>query len=326
MLINNVEEIREYLGRAVNASFEPTSLLPFVGMATDNYIKKAIGETYFARIESANDLTEDELELKKLIKRALSFYAYGLYLPFALGNDGDGGLHEPENTNTKPLRIGVLEKRQRATAEYSATSIEAVLVMLFENKSLFPKFWETDFAVDLKKRWFRNAEELNAIFPYLNCNYRLLLTLNPYFKGVTNSIVKDTIGEAILNFVINYHDAPTTPTNLIHAQLYNYVRQFIVISAYEESLLFLQFAQTEKGIRVYSEFDGINNSKAPEKDQWAEYKKKISEMKSSIKKTLIGFLSANITTFPDFQSNVLYKSSKSRLPDNSQLKSVFRMR
>lgn len=326
MLINNVEEIRVYLGRAVNASFEPTSLLPFVEMATDTYIKKAIGDTYFARIESANDLTADELVLQKLIKRALSFYAYGLYLPFALGNDGDGGLHEPENTNTKPLRIGVLEKRQRATADYSASSIEAVLVMLFENKALFPKFWETDFAVDLEKRWFRNAIELNNIFPYLNCNYRLLLTLNPYFKMVSESILKDVIGESILTFVKNYHNAPTTPKNLIHQKLYDHVREFIVITGYEESLLFLQFAQTEKGIRVYSEFDGINNSKAPDKEQWAEYKKKISEMKSSIKKTLIGFLSANITTFPDFQSNVLYRSSTSRLPDNSKLKSIFRMK
>lgn len=326
MLINNVEEIREYLGRAVNASFEPTSLVPFIKMATDTYLKKAIGADYLERIDTADDLSPEEIELKDLLKRALSFYAYGLYLPFSLGNDGDGGLHEPENTNTKPLRIGVLEKRQRATAEYSANAIEAVLQKLFEEKEEFEVFWESSFGEDLSKYWFRNTLELQTIFPQINANYRLLLTLNPYFLNITDSSLRDIIGDNLLTFIKAYHLNPTSPISLIHESLYKYVRQFIAIAGYEESLVFLQFAQTDKGIRVYSEFDGINNSKAPEKEQWVEYKRTIDTLKQSAKNTLVGFLSQNVETFPDFKSSVLYRDNSSRLPDNSKRKSIHRMR
>ncbi|MCU0336600.1 MAG: hypothetical protein MUF12_01955 [Sediminibacterium sp.] len=326
MLINNVEEIREYLGRAVNASFEPTSLQPFIRMATDTYLKKAIGAEYLHRIETAINLTNEELELKHLLKRALSLYAYELYLPFALGNDGDGGLHEPENTNTKPLRIGVLEKRQRATAQYSGNAMEAVLEKLFEQKNDFQVFWDSDFGKELNKYWFRNTKEIQIIFPQLNINYRLLITLNPYFVNITDSTLRDLIGDELLAFVKDYHKTPTSPTNLTHQNLYNHVRKFIAIAGYEESLVFLQFVQTEKGIRVYSEFDGINNSKAPEKEQWAEYKRSIETLKQSAKNTLLGFLSQNTDTFTSFKSSVLYKGNTSRMPDNSKRKSIFRMR
>ena len=325
MLINNVEKLREYLGRAVNASFEPTSLKPYIQLAQDTYITNVIGAEYLEYLENGDDLDTINQAMRIMVERALAFYAYEKYLPYALGNDGDGGLHEPENTNTKPLRIGVLEKRQRATLLNASESIEMVLFTLYTFKANYPEFWESDFGVELSKKWFKNAHDLNSVFPQINTNYRTLLTLNPYFDSIVDTTLRDMIGEDMITQIKAHALTPPSSPNLILDRLYHHVRKYIAYAGYEESLLFLQVQQTEKGLRVYSEFDGINNSKPPEPKQFEEYKKKLNTMSLSAKNTLIGFLNEHIEDFPDFKNSPLYREDKKRMPDNKKYKTIFRM-
>jgi disulfide oxidoreductase YuzD len=324
MLINNVEKLREYLGRAVNASFEPTSLLPFVKMAQDTYIQNAIGKDYLAFLETTGLNTLNEA-MKIMVERALALYAYEKYLPYALGNDGDGGLHEPENMNTKPLRIGVLEKRERATSKNASEAIEAVLFTLYSFKSNYPEFWNSSFGQNLSKKWFKNAHELNEVFPQLNIDYRILLTLNPYFDSVAETMLNDILGDALMNQVIAVRENTNTNPNIHLKTLYVHAKRYIAVTGYEEALTFLQIQQTPKGLRVYSEFDGINNSKAPDTKQYEEYKRKISVLSSSAKNTLIGYLNQNIDNFPDFKNSYLYREDKKRGPQNKKYKTIFRM-
>jgi hypothetical protein len=325
MLIQNVAKLREYLGRAVNASFEPTSLTPFIQLAQDTYIKSAIGETYLNHLETNNSLNTLEAAMKIMVERALAFYAYEKYLPYSLGNDGDGGLHEPENTNTKPTRIGVLEKRQRATMLNASEAIEMVLFTLYSFKVNYPIFWNSTFGVELSKKWFKNAHDLNSVFPQLQSNYRTLVTLNPYFDTIVDTNLRDIIGDAMITQIKAHALTPPVVTNPVLDRLYGHVRKYIALAGYEESLLFLQVQQTEKGLRVYSEFDGINNSKAPEPKQFEEYKRKLTILSSSAKNTLIGFLNEHIEDFPDFVSSPLYREDKKRLPNNKKYKTIFRM-
>jgi hypothetical protein len=325
MLIQNVEKLREYLGRAVNASFEPTSLTPFIQLAQDTYIKSAIGETYLNHLETNNSLNTLESAMKIMVERALAFYAYEKYLPYSLGNDGDGGLHEPENTNTKPLRIGVLEKRQRATLLNASEAIEMVLFTLYTFKVNYPIFWNSDFGIELSAKWFKNAHDLNTVFPQLNTNYRILRSLNPYFETIAETNLRDIIGDAIITQIKAHALTPPLIPNLILDKLYLHIRKYIAYAGYEESLLFLQVYQTEKGLRIYSEFDGINNSKAPEPKQFEEYKRKINILSTSAKNTLVGFLNEHIEDFQGFINSPLYREDKKRLPNNKKYKTIFRM-
>ena len=111
MLIRNVEELRKYLGRAVNSSFEIESLQPFIEMAEDEFIKKALGIAYYNELNTQftnEELTTNNVFILTYIQRALAFYTYYLYLPYSIGNDGDNGLQETETDKTKPVRIGVI--------------------------------------------------------------------------------------------------------------------------------------------------------------------------------------------------------------------------
>lgn len=323
MLIQNVQELRVYLGRAVNASFEAESLTPFISLAEDQYINRAFGSAFIADLAENHDTTEKE-NLLKLIKRSLAFYSYHKYLPYAIGNDGDGGLVEPENTNTKPVRIGVLEKRQRASIENASDSMEAALASLFAQKSDFTTFFESDFGKEIAKKWFRTADELSIIMPFIGTSYRLLFTLQKYFDNAVSDNVLDILGTDILGIVKAYHAQPSE--SALHKALYDATRRFIAFSGYQESLLFLQYHQTPEGIRVLSEFDGINNSKSPDPNQWVEYKRNINTRTEAARNTLIAFLNKHAEDLPSFKTSPLYKPSQTnRGPDNKKYKSILRM-
>lgn len=331
MLIRNVEELRKYLGRAVNSSFEMDSLQPFIELAQDEFIKKALGSVYFAELDTQyNDgengsLSVDNKFIFPYIQRALAFYTYHKYLPYAIGNDGDNGLQETETDKTKPVRIGVLEKRQRETILNASNSIETVLQLLFSLKFPYPTFWNSVTGVALKKSWFGTAEQLSNVLPLVDGSYRLLLTLNRYFVWAEGTRLLQILGTDILAIVKAYHVTPNLTTG--QADLYRLSRQYLAWAAYDEAILFLNVVPSgQGGLRVLSEFDGINNSKAPDENQWQEYKRVIGNHTLSARADLIGFLNKNAETFPSFKTSMLYKPEQSRLPDNKQYRSVFRMK
>ncbi|MEA5257172.1 DUF6712 family protein [Arcicella aquatica] len=332
MLIRNVEELRKYLGRAVNASFEIESLQPFIELAEDEYLKKGLGLVYFNELNNqvngtgSVQLSANNAFILPYIQRALAFYTYHLYLPYAIGNDGDNGLQETETDTTKPARIGVLEKRQRATIENASKAMETVLELLFAEPNKYPTFWGSAFGIAFKKSWFGTAEQLSNALPLVDCSYRLLLTLNKYFVWAETARLQQIVGIEIMTMLKNYHLTPNLVTGM--ADLYRLSRQYLAWAAYEEALLFLNVVQLGNGgLRVLSEFDGINNTKAPDQNTWMEYKRNIDTRTSSARADLIGFLNKNADNFPTFKTSILYKAeSQSRLPDNKKYRSVFRMK
>lgn len=330
MLIRNVEELRMFLGRAVNASFEFDSLQPFIMLAQDEYLKKGLGFAYFNELDiqcngvEGATLSPDNAFILRYVQRALAFYTYHKYLPYAIGSDGDNGLQEMETDKTKPVRIGVLEKRQRETIENASVAMETILSFLFELKHKYPTFWNSDFGIKLKTSWFGTAQQLSDALPLVGDSHRLLLTLNRYFTFAERSKISPVIGKQLLISVKNYHLNPSNDE--VMGDLYRLTKQAIAWLAYDEALVFLNITQTGKGsLRVLSEFDGINNAKAPDADQWTEYKRNVKVRTEGAMGDLVGFLNKNAETFPDFKNQLAYKISKGRLPDNSKYKSIFRM-
>jgi hypothetical protein len=139
MLIKSTQEMRAFLGRAISSDFTFDSLKPYLELAQQDYLVKALGAEYWAVLETQAQNNEAN-PILPLVSRALAFYAYHKYLPYSIGLDSDTGLQETESDNTKPLRIGVLEKRQRETIENASNALEAVLLELFKNKTNYQAF------------------------------------------------------------------------------------------------------------------------------------------------------------------------------------------
>ena len=104
MLIKSTQEMRAFLGRAISSDFTFDSLKPYLELAQQDYLVKALGAEYWAILEAQAQNNEAN-PILPLVRRALAFYAYHKYLPYSIGLDSDNGLQETESDNTKPLRL-----------------------------------------------------------------------------------------------------------------------------------------------------------------------------------------------------------------------------
>ncbi|NBB26770.1 DUF6712 family protein [Cellulophaga sp. BC115SP] len=325
MLIKSTQEMRAFLGRAISSDFTFDSLKPYLELAQQDYLVKALGAEYWAILEAQALNSEVNNPILPLVSRALAFYAYHKYLPYSIGLDSDNGLQETESDSTKPLRIGVLEKRQRETIENASNALESVLLELFKNKTTYQAFWATPYGISLKSVWFPTATHLTDVLPLVGGSYRMFVSINRYFVWAEVSKVLPVIGMATLTQIKQAHINNATDEVLVNAC--RLLKQYIAWAAYEEALLFLNVVQLGNGsLRVLSEFDGINNTKAPDEKLWAEYKRGIQNRTDGAYNDLIGFLSKNVATFSDFANQAAYKPERGRLPDNSKYKSIFRMK
>jgi hypothetical protein len=81
-------------------------------------------------------------------------------------------------------------------------------------------------------------------------------------------------------------------------ELVAYVSRYVAWAAYLEALDYLVVWATPKGLRVLSEFDGINNKKTPEASDVALLKLSVERKCESYRGALLGFMGDNLTEFP----------------------------
>ena len=143
MLLKSVDDIILYLGRAVMSATTDDFIKPYIQAAQEDILVKAIGREIVTEFDNlynspswnSGTTTTQQTELLHKMQRALAWYAYSKYLPFAIGNDGDNGLQEIGTDSTKPVRIGVLDKRTRETEKNAHDALENLLVFLAANSS-----------------------------------------------------------------------------------------------------------------------------------------------------------------------------------------------
>ena len=148
MLLRGVPDIIKFLGRAVMSATTDEFLTPYIHLAQDGELTRALGLVFVAELDGPllrNQLTVANVAIMPYVQKVLAWYAYQHYLPFAIGNDGDNGLQEVGTDSTSPVRIGVLDKRIRETEKNAIDSLESLL-----------QYVESKPAADLPNLpWFR---------------------------------------------------------------------------------------------------------------------------------------------------------------------------
>jgi hypothetical protein len=154
MLIRNIDTVIKYLGRAVNTSMTFGWIEAYCSNAENEYLTRVFGEEFLAELNTAADGTPTG-KVETLIAKAqevIAWYGYTSYLPFSIGQDGDFGLQEEDTDKSSPVRIGVLDKRQREAASNASKAMERLLVWLYQNKA--------DFATWLASATYQKRAEL----------------------------------------------------------------------------------------------------------------------------------------------------------------------
>ena len=315
ILISNSQLVRCLGTGAISASDDSNRLLSFAPSA-ELLVRKALGAETFAylKITNISQIAAMSTEKKALfdwVERAVAFYTYSFYLPFALGTEGDNGLQEVESDKTKPVRMGVLDKRLNATPELAAEALEEALRLLYEKVSIYT-FWATSEAYGVVKSLFiRFGSDLGKFLPPSLGTYLFFGSIRQFLADAERDLAQPLLGLGLFNALKTKQLAGTL--SVLETELLGYVCRFVAWAAYLEALDFLVVVVTSGGkIRVASEFDGINNRKAPTINDMADLKLSVERKRDEYRGALIGFLIENKTALP------LWASGGGQVPGSSQ--------
>jgi hypothetical protein len=232
-------------------------------------------------------------------------------LPYALGSEGDNGLQEVESDKTKPVRMGVLDKRLKATPELAAEALEEALRLLYENVDVYD-FWADSEAYRVVKGLFiRFGSELGQFLPPSLGTYLFFGGIRQFLADAERDLVRPLLGDGLFDSLKDKQLADTL--SVLEAELLGYVCRFEAWAAYLEALDFLVVVVTDGGkIRVLSEFDGINNKKAPNDKEMGNLKLSVERKRDDYRGALLGFLGKNIADLP------LWASGGGQVPTSSK--------
>ncbi|MEZ0607843.1 DUF6712 family protein [Fibrella sp. WM1] len=328
-LINDIDTLKRYLGRAINKATTWAFIQSYVELAQYEYIVPAIGPEMLAELQTqvtANTLTPVNRLLLELTQKALAFYAYQKYLPYSIGNDGDNGMQEQGTNDTKPVRMGVLDLRRRETAENASKAIEQVLVQLFTFVEQYPTWKSSDSYRDARGLFIGNATELTKSLPQAAGSYRLYTSLKTYLADAERMSITSLLGKAQFDALKAAQLAGNLST--VNADLLEKVGKAAATVAYAEALYNLNVVQTPGGqLRMLSDFDGIYNQKAVTGHELEQAQRRADGQAAASLNSLKSFLTANAEAYPLYKNSSSYAApGPNALPDNSRYQGVFRMR
>jgi hypothetical protein len=330
MLLKGIPDLIRYLGRAVMAATTDDFIAPYVQLAQDGELTRALGPALVALLDTEyqNDtLSEANALIFPYVQKTVAWYAYLHYLPFAIGNDGDNGLQEMGTESTSPVRIGVLDKRLRETERNAVASLENLLQYLENRPSTdYPAYHTSPTGQERRKLFLPSATAMSAFLPIIQGNYRLYINIRPYIALAELDFILPRLGQAQYD-LLKTKLLEGTPTADEKALL-NQTARALAHTAFWMALPNLQFEVLSSGsVRVTSDFDGIYNRKTPPADtvnalvatQQAESKKHLN--------ALSAFLRKHRDDYPLYAASTAAEGvAPNRLPDNSQYSKVFRMK
>lgn len=330
-LLQNNQQIRSFLGAAYSASDDVERIMPYFNMAETTYIEKAISTELLAYLKTIanneNSASDKDKSLLMLVRRALAFYGYWMYLPYSTGIEGDNGLQETKTERTQPIRQSMLEKRIATTGDYAASALESVLLMLFSKPSDWESWNNSDTYKAACKLFIRNGSELKKGCPLTRGHHRVYLSMREYLEERQRKSIIPILGSEFADELLNrFRNEDLSPSE---KDLIPYIQRALGYSAYDDALLQLTVVQLPSGgLRVLSEFDGINNQRAlSDQDKiFCEFRSKIGEESEAYQRELRKYLDAHADDFPEYISTPESSKPKTWPIDNTQYKTVIRMR
>lgn len=257
-IIKDIAQARTFLGKAISTSTNLSSMQPFFREAEETELTRALGSDFVSELRGMNVTSENEA-MFQIIRNAVAWYGYLKYLPFSIGQDGDFGLTESSNDGSKPVRIGVLDKRIRESGENASNAMERVLKWAFENRASYESLDE--YLTERDCPWFESATQLTKFLPMVNNSYRLFVTLSPYMQSTEDEVITPLL-ESEFSELRAKVAAGISLTEQEQAMV-KLVRYTLATTTYARAIRYLNIVlDSNGGLRILSDFDGIYNRKS----------------------------------------------------------------
>ncbi|MDR6194716.1 DUF6712 family protein [Siphonobacter sp. SORGH_AS_0500] len=330
MIVKDIDEIRLYLGGSISAG---ATFARFEAAMKDGErtIRKIVGDAIMNSLTQqyqAGTWTDPKFGiLFSYVQRATVWWGYADFLPMSAGTDGDNGLVENTTADNGPIRQSVLEKRINKAADKSAEAIEELLQYLFNNADKFDDWRNSSAYADATELFVNSGTALARYMPQSNGSYRMWLTLKWYLRESESSVLALT-GRPQFDDLKAKLKAQSLLTS-VEKELIEKIGRASSWVAYKNALPYLRIVSLPTGgLRVLSEFDGINNAKAPTNEQFQEYKNLVKSEAEGELSELKKFLLANADQLPLYKNSTAYKppSNQSIFDKNKDYTQVIRMR
>ncbi|TDB69112.1 DUF6712 family protein [Arundinibacter roseus] len=330
MILRGVNDIIAYLGRAVMAATSDDFLAPYIQLAQDGELTRALDSAFVSELDTQveqNNLSPENQALLPYVKKVLAWFAYQHYLPFSIGNDGDNGLQEVGTESTSPVRIGVLDKRIRETERNAVESLEALLQYM-ESKPVtdYPTYHNSPTGKRTRTLFLSSATTMSEFLPVIERNHRLFINLRPYIVLAEQDYILPRLGQAQFDALKTtlLNGTTSDPQKLLLQK----IGRALAHTAYWMALPNLQFVVLPSGnIRVLSDFDGIYNRKNAPSETITYLVEQEKTMSKKHLNALSTFLRKNAEDYPLYAaSTAAGQEPTNRLPDNSKYSKVFRMK
>lgn len=333
-LITNSDHLSNSLGKSIDVSVGFEKMLPFADIAYNKYIVKAVGDEYADKIcDDAFVSTLPEvrkkkaLAMRKTLRYALAFYTYYEYSSFGIGKAGVNGLDESKADGTMPARKWVFDERKNKSIEIAASQIEAALVELINFRADYPEFYSVGNAAQYTEIFTQNGTQMLQACPQTGGSYRLWASLFYYYKKVGRDVLVPLLSQVYLSALKSR--LSTGASNANDSAILPYIREVETLHAYLLAFDSLIVRQTDSGgLRVHSEFDGINNASAPSPDQLFNLKESLKGEASASITRLQNFLYKNIANYTEYAGSTAYKvpTGKAGFQRSANYKTIYTIR
>jgi len=221
-LILNTADLREYL--AINASFDFSSIDPYLRAAQADLVHEVVGETQLEKFatyaSSGTGLSTIGRQGYDLVRKAIA--NLGLLRYMAIGNVhvSESGISVENNEQRAPASQWRIKDLRRSLTMDGHNALEDVLELMWANAAQFPE-WNADVAtrIAFRRNFVNTSRQFGQVFPLGDRkNYALFLKLRPTISLVEESYIQAAIGRDFFGelHTASIFDSATTPqTNAI---------------------------------------------------------------------------------------------------------------
>lgn len=258
--------IEGVLGNVIAKSdYSTKRVLPFMVSGERNWVLPHIGKELYDKlvVSAGNSFTDtpagDWKVLRDLVCELIVWAGYYEYLPFSLGADSGNGMTEMKSDTVAPVRMGVVNMRLMQAKVTIGKCLDAVMDLLFEKRAIYTE-WATSVVGEAAlKLLVRSGKELREVFPP-GSGYWLWRVMKEYFRLDGRRYLEPVLGSDLCDVIFDGLADGTLSGRYENVRLLG--AGFVCWKVYEVVLPTMVVVQAEDGgLRVLSEFDGINNRK-----------------------------------------------------------------
>jgi len=333
MPLIQISDLDAVLGNIISKDdYSGKKVISFARGAEENYLSNEIGQEFYEVLLKYKNGNPDNLDTGKYdalldkVKIVAVWGTYYEYLFFALGKDTANGMVEEVSDNTKAVRIGILDARQKKTKIILGQEIDRMMAFLFRKRADYQAWTTSPTGVESLSLFIRSGVELGKALPESFGSYWMWKRMKQNFIQKTDEVLLPILKEDLLvklkqdisadNLVEPYKQLRKLCANYLAYWTYGYILPTLTVVISES-----------EGLRVKSEFDGINNAKAATDNQIMRLTNGISVATQDALKSLAAYLKDNAEDIPEFPVETPTGVSSNLMPFqlNRNRKRIFRL-